>query len=254
MAKTKIIAVANQKGGVGKTTTAVHVAHGLALLGRDVLLIDLDPQGNCATALGLEQHPGVFRFLVDFAPVTKILRPTNRENLWAILGDKSTATAQTVINAAERPASFLRERLDELWEPGKGPHYVIFDLAPSLGGLQERALWAADYVLIPTSPDLLSFKGVKDMFETLKILQKKQEWKGKLLGVLPTLYDETTRESVATMEELKQRFPKTLFDPIHRTTKFRDATARGCTIFEFDSTSRAAQEYSDLVRTVLELN
>ncbi len=253
MARTKIIAVANQKGGVGKTTTAVHLAHGLALKGFEVLVMDLDPQGQVASALGLDAEDGVFRFLVDYAPLRDVVRPTGRTNLYAILGDKMTAVAQNTINAAQRPFSYLRERLRLVIEGAGGPHFIIFDMAPSLGGLQERALWAADFVVIPSQMDYLSAEGVGNIIETLKLIQKKERWDGKFLGILPTFYEEQTRESKGILDEMHTKFGGYLFQPIRRATRLREAAHAGRTIYELDHASRPAAEYSTFVHDALEV-
>src|SRR5512137_1981096 len=108
---TVTITIANQKGGVGKTTTAVSLAHGLVLQGKKVLLIDLDPQGQCATILGLKPEPGAFNLLVSELPHKQIVRLTDRTNLYVIMGDKKTATAQTVLSVQRTPISYARQKL-----------------------------------------------------------------------------------------------------------------------------------------------
>ena len=136
-----IISLVNTKGGVGKTTTAVNLAHGLAMEGKRILLVDLDPQGQCATVLGLKQEPGAFNLLISEGSLNQVARSTDRENLFVVLGDKKTGTAQTVLNVQRSPISFTHERLvlparvDEF-------EYVIIDTSPSVGELQVQALWA----------------------------------------------------------------------------------------------------------------
>ena len=253
--KTKIICVANQKGGVGKTTTAVSLAHGLARKGKQVLLIDLDPQGQSATALGLHPELGAFYLLTmgnssaETTFVRQWLRDTGRENLRLIPGDQQTMAAQTVLNAQDRPVSCIRDSLARLAQ--KELHYIILDTAPSVGGIQERAVWASELVIIPTATEFLSADGVGKMIELLAILQNRKEWGGSLLGVLPTFYDELTRESRATYETLREMFGESLLAPIHRATLLRECAAEGQTIFEKAPESRAAQEYQALADLVL---
>ena len=135
---TKVICIANQKGGVGKTTTAVSLAHGLALRGKQVLLIDLDPQGQVATALGRNSEPGVFYLLTMGASpqetsfVQSCIRSSGREGLYLVPGDQQTMAAQTVLNARYQPVSSIRASIQRFCEDGL--HYVIFDTAPSVGG------------------------------------------------------------------------------------------------------------------------
>jgi chromosome partitioning protein len=148
------------------------------------------------------------------------------------------------MNSESRPISFIRERLKPL---ATGYNFVIVDTAPSVGGIQERAVWAADLVIIPTATESMSLDGVRQMSETLRILASERSWRGGLLGVLPTFYDEKTHESQAAMAELRSTFDDLLLPPIHRATILRECAAEGLTIFEKDPDSRAAQEYLELV-------
>jgi chromosome partitioning protein len=244
MTKT-IIAIANQKGGVGKTTTAVTLAHGLALKGRETLLLDLDPQGQCASALGLIHEPGVFNLLAAGQTLADVVRTTGRSHLALIPGDKRTATAQVVLNAEGfdlnvikntlRPA--LRDALD----------VVVIDTAPSVGGLQEAALFAADLIIIPTALDYLASEGVVKVMDTLKALAGRS-WQGMVLGILPTFYDDVTRESQATLGDLRQTFGlERVLPPVHRATLLRECASEGKTIWEVAPKSRPAEEYAELV-------
>lgn len=247
---TTTITIANQKGGVGKTTTAVTLAHGLVQSGKRVLLVDLDPQGQCATILGLKQEPGAFNLLVADMPMNQVIRTTDKENLFVILGDKKTATAQTVLGVQHSAISFTQDRLvpssteDNL-------DYIIIDTSPSVGELQEQALWAADGVLIPCAVDYLASDGVFNIAVTLKRLKDEQGWTGGILGILPTFYDDVTRESKATLLDMKQRFGKLMLSPIHRATILRECAVEGQTIFELAPKSRAGRQYQDLVQSVI---
>jgi chromosome partitioning protein len=247
---TTTITVANQKGGVGKTTTAVNLAHGLVRAGKRVLLVDLDPQGQCATILGLKQEPGAFNLLVADIPADQVVHSTDRPDMFVILGDRKTATAQTVLEVQRTPLSFTQSRLTPAAQSDRYD-YVIIDTSPSVGELQEQALWAADGVLIPCAVDYLASDGVFNIAETLKRLHDEHSWQGAILGVLPTFYDDVTRESRATLQDLKKRFGKVLLSPIHRATILRECAVEGKTIFELAPESRAARQYNDLTRFVL---
>ena len=132
-----------------------------------------------------------------------------------------------------------------------GLAYILIDTSPSLGGLQERALWAADWVLVPTAMEYLSNQGVARLIGTLKDLQEKRDWRGGLLGILPTFYDEQTRQSRTSLENLRSTFGEMVLPPVHRATVLREASAEGRTIFEYAPESRAAQEYQAVVDAVL---
>jgi chromosome partitioning protein len=252
---TKVICIANQKGGVGKTTTAVSLAHGLALRGKQVLLIDLDPQGQSATALGRSPEPGVFYLLTmgtspqETTFVQSWVRSSGREGLYLYPGDQQTMAAQTVLNAQNQPISSSRADIKPFFK--EGLHYIIFDTAPSVGGIQERAVWSSDLVIVPTATEFLSAEGVGKVMRMMSILQQKKRWGGALLGILPTFYDEQTRESKVTMEGLQERFGQSLLTPIHRATILRECAASGQTIFETDPDSRAAAEYQTLTQLAM---
>jgi len=242
---TTIICVTNQKGGVAKTTTAVHLAHGLTKLGRRVLIVDFDPQGQAATTLGLEPQPGVFNLLINRQ--AHILA-TGRPNLQILPGDQSTATAQIVINAENRSVSAIQEAVGRFAQEYQ---YIIFDTAPSAGGIQERAIFASHAVLIPTSTEFLSSDGMMKGIELINKLREERDWNGTMLGILPTFHDEQTNISRETLSQLKEQFSEYIYSPIHRATIFRDCAAEGKTVFEVNPGHRAALEYAALVESVL---
>jgi len=247
---TLTITIANQKGGVGKTTTAVNLAHGLVLQGKKVLLIDLDPQGQCATILGLKPEPGAFNLLVAEQPMSQVIRSTDRKNLFIILGDRKTSTAQTILNVQRSAISFVQSKIVPQ-AVGEMIDYVVLDTSPSVGELQEQALWASDGVLVPCAVDYLASDGVFNIAVTLKRLHDELKWQGQILGILPTFYDSVTRESKATLQDLHKRFGNLLLPAIHRATVLRECAVEGKTIFELAPESRAAGQYNDLVQHVL---
>ncbi len=247
----KRIVVANQKGGVGKTTTAVTLAHGLALRDRRVLLVDCDPQGQVATFLGLRQESGLFELLISERPLNAVIYPAGtrsrpRPNLELIPGDKRTATAQIVLSAE----GFRIESLAEVLRP-LDMDFVIFDTSPSVGLLQEAAIYAADWMLVPSAVDYPSVEGVAGVLSTLKAVNERGG-NCLLLGVLPTMHDDVTRESRATLDQLREQLGKAVLEPIHRATVLRECAAEGLTIWEKDPRSRAGEEYARLVWEVLD--
>ncbi len=247
----QIITIANQKGGVAKTTTAVNLAHGLARKGAEVLIIDLDPQAQCSTLLGVSQEPGILNLLVARRPHKELIRFTGRDRLWLIPGNKDSVVVQVVLSAQRAPISTLRETLAPFI--GNDLDYIVIDTASSVGDIQAMAIWAAGQVLIPTACDYASTEGVVKLYETMAGLQKGFAWSGGLLGILPTFFDTQTNETRATIDYLNDHFHGLILSPIRRATVLRECMAVGQTIFELDPESRAAKEYTDLVDRVWRL-
>ncbi len=246
-----IITVANQKGGTGKTTTVVTLAHGLALKGKRVWIVDVCPQGQCAVALGIEQEMGLFNLLVGGRPLDEVLRNTGREGLFLVPGDKRTAIAQTVLDSERAGIDALAQAIRPAWGQSR-PDYIIIDTAPAVGGLQEMALWAADLVVVPCATDYLASDGAVRIMETMGKLSS-LGWQGKLLGILPTFYDDVTRESQAMLKDLQEAFGQDQVLPqVHRATILRECVAEGKTVWEKDPDARAAREYAALVWEVLD--
>ena len=240
----KTICIAADKGGTGKTTTTLSVAGELSQRGRRCLIVDFDPQGQCAIALGLTQEPGAFNMLVNTAfDIHQWIRPTGRERLDIVPGDRTTATAQVVLNAENRSIDVIRQ----LFKPLRTEYdFILLDTAPSVGGIQERAVFAADLILIPSATEFMSTNGLGQTMELLNSLRSKQNWPGKLLGIVPTFYDEQTSESRTTLDELKKNFGDAVLPPIHRATILREAPAEGKLVYELDPQHRATREYNAL--------
>lgn len=252
---TKIITICNEKGGVGKTTTAICVAHGLALKGKKVLAVDLDPQAHAGTALGLKPEPGAYYLLTmgrsqaESAFVRQFVYPTGRQNMWLIPGNQQTMVAQVALAAQEKSISSIRESLDRFVD--KRLHYIILDTSPTIGGIMERAVWAADLVIVPTSAEFLSTDGVRKVLELLKNLNIMKKWQGSLLGVLPTMVHDQLREHRAGLDDLSASLNGRLLAPIHRAAVLGECPGVSKTIFEHAPNSRSADEYRALVQTVL---
>jgi chromosome partitioning protein len=232
-----ILTIANQKGGVGKTTTAVTVAHGLAIAGRRILLVDLDPQGHVAFSLGISKAPGFYRLIVDEEPIEKVAIPT-RENLEIIPGDKRTEKAKRTIVISNFPTESLGRAL-------KHADYdvVILDLAPSLDVLHVSALMASDWVLIPTKLDAMAVDGVNEVLRTMGEVVER----GHRLGysILPTFFDRTTRETVVQLQALVETFRERVWPPIPQDTKAREAPAFGKSLWEYCPRSPAVAGFGE---------
>lgn len=253
----KIICIANQTGGVGKTTTAVSLAHGLARTGRRVLLIDLDPHGQLTTALGCTPEPSALSLLrMGGAPQETAFAQSRalfsgREGLYFLPGNQQTMAAQTAFNAQDKPIPAIRQSIQPFFKDGF--HYILLDTAPGVDGTlqEEQAVWASDLAIVPTATEFLSVDRVSKTLLMMSILQDKKHWRGNLMGILPTFFDEQNRESKAAMEHLKERFDMSVLAPTHRATLFRECVAEGKTIFEMDGWSRSATEYLALTRHVM---
>ena len=244
------ITVANQKGGVGKTTTAVTLAHGLARKDYNVLIIDLDPQGQCAPLLRMSQGQYVYRYLTEDWPLRQVALATGRDYLWLMPGNEDTHAAEIMGTIKGQGKDRLARLLGK--QPavnGTRIHYVILDTAPTVGELQVAALFAADILVMPVATDHLALAGVLNIMRTMTNVVRRSD--NPMLLVLPTFYDEITKESKHNLSLISDAFPNQLLPPIHRATVMRECAALGQTIFERDPNSRAAKEYQALIEGVL---
>jgi chromosome partitioning protein len=226
-----VIAIANKKGGVGKTCTAVNLAHGAALRGRSVLVVDLDPQGNVADSLGLAAGCELKAWLGDGRDL-RVIAAYGRYNLSVVRSDKTTVGLKMTL--ADDGMFVLREAL----EPISWYDLVILDCAPSLDVMHTAALFAADWLIVPTRLDQIAVKGVGEILRTLATVIRRGG-RCSLAGILPTFYDRQTTESQRQLEHLAQNFGKQLWPPIPQDAKIRTANRAGKTLFEYAPASRA---------------
>lgn len=235
-----IIAILNQKGGVGKTTTAVNLAYGLAEREYKTLLVDLDGQGNVCDALGLTKQPGIWRLLVAKMAWREVVISSGdngaRRRLDVIPGDKNTVEAKMHLTAQPFREQALRKALLSVHT---SYNFCILDLAPSLDVLHVGALVAADAFLVVTRLDHLAVVGVNDALLTLSALKEGGEDPPEFLGVLPTFWDRTTKESDHQLAALARAFGPQLWPPIPKDVKAREAPAYGQTLWEYAPKSRA---------------
>lgn len=245
--KMTIITVANQKGGVGKTTTAMTLAHGLAMRGRSVLLIDLDSQGNCADALGLESAPALYKWLVGLEPIDRVVTRA-RERLDLIRSDKMTVQLKQALAGMDFREFRLADALD-------GYEYddVVLDCPPSADILQTAALVAADLLVVPTRLDQFSVKGVHETLVSLASVKRATPSKCNLAGIIPTFYDQVTNESHAQLEALAGTFAGLIWPPIAVDTSCRVGSRKGLTIWEMMPRGRACVGYGECLEKLVKV-
>jgi chromosome partitioning protein len=243
------VAILNQKGGTGKTTTAVNLAAGIADLGHDVLLVDLDAQGNVGTSLGIRGERTLYHLLVqDFGGQNT----TPEEVVIPVRGHLDVITSDATLAAAEVYLARLNEGRDQvlanqLSRLKRRYGYVVLDCGPSLSLLNQNALSFADEVMIPVSCDYLALVGVKQVLRTLKDVDKHLGHAVRISGVIPTFFDARTRLAKEALDTLAGHFKDRLYDPIRRSTRLAEAPSHRQTIFEYAPDSQGADDYRRLV-------
>ncbi len=243
-----IIAVANQKGGVGKTTTAVNIAACLAGKNVSVLLVDLDPQGNATSGLGLDKQgtSTTYEVLLGTAGLVDSVQETHVEGLYVLPANPNLAAAELDIAELDR-----REfRLSEALKPA-AYDYIIIDCPPALGLLTINALTAATHVLIPVQTEYYALEGLGQLLGTVQRVREATNPRLDLLGVLLTMYDKRTSLSEQVKAEIKTHFGDKLFvSVIPRNVRLAEAPSYGKTIFEHDKWSKGARAYKQAAREV----
>lgn len=248
-----VIAVTNQKGGVGKTTTAVNLSAYLASFQKKVLLLDSDPQGNATSGVGMDKKiikRCIYNALIDELPVDEIIYNTKQENLHIIPATIKLAGAEI-----ELVSTISREhRLKMLLEPVRNKYdYIIIDCPPSLSLITVNALTAADAVLIPIQCEYYALEGLSQLVKTIDLVKKYLNTRLKVLGVLLTMFDVRTNLSSDVAAEVKNYFGGKVFSVvIPRNVRLSEAPSHGETILEYDPRSKGADVYEQLAREVLD--
>lgn len=240
------IAVMNQKGGTGKTTTTVSLAHGLALAGYKTLIIDMDSQGNVGVCLGADGTRNLYHLLVEnLDPQAAIV--SVRDNLDILPSNNLLAKVEVHLAHVSQPHKVLRNRFRGIDDYD----YIILDCGPSLSLLNQNALYFADQVLIPVACDYLSLVGVKQILATLRTVQEQLRHPISILGVLPTFYDMRNNISHEVVRTLNRYFNDKVLEPIRINTRLKEAPSKHKSIFEFAPKSGAADDYAALVKAIV---
>jgi chromosome partitioning protein len=248
----KILAIANQKGGVGKTTTSVNLGACLAYIGKKVLLVDIDPQGNATSGVGIEKadvNQCIYDVLVDDVEANAVILPTSVDNLFII-----PATIQLAGAEIELVPTISREvRLKRALEEVKGDFdYILIDCPPSLGLLTLNSLTASDAVLIPVQCEYYALEGLSQLLNTVRLVQKHLNHELRVEGVLLTMLDARTNLGIQVIEEVKKYFQDKVYKTIiPRNVRLSEAPSHGEPIIIYDPRSRGAEVYLDLAKEVL---
>ena len=250
----RIVAVVNQKGGVGKTTTAIHLAAGAAEAGRRVLLVDLDPQANATSGLGLETIPGrsLYPVLLGQARAVEMLQPARQANLQVLISELDLAGAEIELASLENPLLRVREALAPL-KQDPAFDLVVLDCPPSVGLLMTSALVAAEKILVPVQCEYFALEGVGKILNLIeKIREGGLNPDLAILGILLTMYDARTRLSQQVSDDLRQHLGARVFQTIiPRSVRLAEAPSHGKTIYEYDPSGAAAASYRQLTSEFL---
>jgi chromosome partitioning protein len=248
----KIIAIANQKGGVGKTTTAIHLGAGIAMDGKSVLLIDIDPQGNASSGLGFsprEEAAGTYDILMDDVPLSTVVRPTMVAGLDMVTSDVRLLGAEVELVSMMARETVLKRAIEKL---DRGYEFIFVDCPPSLGLLTLNALTASDSIIIPMQCEYYALEGLTSLMSTVKLIRERLNPGLEIEGILLTMYDGRLNLSKQVRDEIGEVFGSRVFRTlVSRNVRLSEAPSFGKPVYLYDPNSRGAQNYRELTMEFL---
>lgn len=251
----KVIAIANQKGGVGKTTTAISLSSSIAVLEQKVLLVDADPQANATSGVGIDPkqvQTSIYECIMEDADPLKIILPTKTPHLDLMPAHIDLVGAEIEMIHLPNREKMMKKVIDKV---KSNYDFIIIDCSPSLGLITVNALTAADSVLIPVQCEYFALEGLGKLLNTIKIVQQRLNPDLDIEGILLTMYDLRLRLANQVVEEVKSHFENMVFETIiPRNTKLGEAPSYGEPIIMFDATSKGSLSYLNLAREILQNN
>ncbi len=244
----KVIAITNQKGGVGKTTTAINLGASLAVFGKRILIIDIDPQANATSGLNAEREVCIYHALIGKKSLKSLITPTEMDNLFIIPSNISLIGAEVELRNLENKERILKNLLKDL----NGFDYVLIDCPPSLGFLTINALVASNSVLVPVQCEYFAMEGLAQLLHTVNLVKRTFNPSLKIEGILLTMHDRRNNLSKQVEMELKRHFPKYIFKTlIPRNVRLSEAPSFGKSVISYDVKCPGSQSYLSLAKEVL---